>query len=85
MGLIYSKHGVKVIEWYNDGTFKSRPKGTPYYTVVNAETNKHRHYDIKSTALAVARKTANVEIPKFYGLKIKKDILFLLTGNEDIY
>ena len=71
---------AKVVECYNDGTFKGRRKGTPYWTVVNNEHGYHRHYDAKSTAMAVARKVNTLCIPKHYGSALKRDILYLMTG-----
>ncbi len=84
-GIIYNGKRVQVVEAYNDGSYKKRPRGTPYWTVINKRNNCHRHYDIKKTALAVANRTEKLDIPKSFSLKLKQDVIYLLTGDDKVY
>lgn len=76
---------MKVLENHNDGSFKGRPKGTPYYTVINMNLNVHRHYDDKNSAMSAARHCDKIDIPKKFGVKFKRDIMYLLTGDDSVY
>lgn len=84
-GVIYEGKRIKVVQGYNDGTYKKRPKGTPYWTVINTNNNCHRHYDIKQTALAVGKRAEKIDIPRTFSHKLKQDVIYLLTGDENVY
>lgn len=81
---IYSRGHCKVYPSFT-------PKGKKYYTVVNTKLRRpdgksvHRHYEYEKQAIMICKRAGQCLIPKHYSNMAKKDILYLITGDDAVY